>query len=92
MSSFYPSDHYDQVSVFPNPAADVVTVSLNNNSSRILKIKLYDIAGRLLIEKINPLSGPGNTVSMNIMDYSPGYYLLNVETSEHTYVENIVIE
>jgi len=82
----------DQVSVFPNPAADVVTVSLNNNSSRILKIKLYDITGRLLIEKTNPLSDPGNTVSMNIMDYSPGYYLLNVETSEHTYVENIVIK
>ncbi len=65
-----------EVSVYPNPVVDQVTVSSN---SLLGKVMLYDILGK----KINQQNGNGETTIQLSMSALPkGVYVLNIETAE----------
>ncbi|MBK7852844.1 MAG: T9SS type A sorting domain-containing protein [Bacteroidetes bacterium] len=67
------------VSVFPNPTAGDINISLNNNKTGLISVSIYSMAGNVQYKR--SFSGTDN---QNILiekfesDLSPGIYILNV--------------
>lgn len=62
---------------YPNPASDIVTVSLKNNGS-IAGIVVYDIIGKMVMSKKPTTSEASQTIDLSSI--SKGVYLLEVTT------------
>lgn len=71
-----------QVSVFPNPATDVVNVRVPNNV-QVESVSVYDLLGK----KANVSVSNGQ---VNIAELATGVYLLDVKTSVGTLTEKII--
>jgi hypothetical protein len=70
------------VSVFPNPCADELHLSIfSNASSQSLKIRIYNYAGGLIQEQ--SLTDTGNDLQyvMDVKGMTPGLYLLEISDS-----------
>jgi len=75
-----------EISVYPNPAFDYVTVSMTNTIFDA--IKLYDLSGKVLYQK----SDVTNTVQIDVSDYPAGTYLIEVIYGEKRVVKKLVVE
>ncbi len=66
--------------VYPNP----VTNNLNINSKEdILKIEVYNLLGKKLIEKVN-------SSSINLSDLKPGMYLIRIYSAKNSISKRII--
>lgn len=75
----------NQISVYPIPAADVLTVDVGN--IRTGEIQLFDVTGKLQKE-LSFISGVNR---INVGDYDSGIYVLKVKTSAGEYSQRIFI-
>lgn len=71
------------VSVYPNPATDIVTITTNNT---IKSIDVYDIQGRLLTNSLVN----DNTIILEFSQYPSGIYFIEVATEAGKYKQKIV--
>ncbi|HSC40580.1 MAG TPA: T9SS type A sorting domain-containing protein, partial [Chitinophagaceae bacterium] len=79
----------DNISVYPNPGNDHVTVTLKNNAfGGAVKVKLTDYLGRVFNA---PFSTAGNTLSMNTGGLPNGAYFLSISVNEKSYAQKLVI-
>ena len=74
------------VTVYPNPARDFVKVSTVNRQQTTVRV--YNYLG-ILIEEIEVNS---NEIEINVSDYNPGIYLINIQTENNCFIKKIVIE
>ena len=74
------------ISVYPNPAKDVVRLSTDNGQQTTVRI--YNILG-MLIEEIEINS---NETEINVSDYNPGIYFFNIQTENGNVTRKIVVE
>jgi plastocyanin len=72
--------------VFPNPARDVINVSLDNNSFNT-RISLVDMTGRTIIER----SFPGNDITLNVGNLPRGYYFIRILQNNEIIVKRIIL-
>ena len=63
---------------YPNPTSDFVTISLKNTENSISSIVVYDVVGKLIIEKKPNTSIATETV--NLSSVNPGIYFIEVTT------------
>jgi hypothetical protein len=78
------------VSIFPNPASEIIHVNLSSAGSYIPVVRLVNMMG---IELFN--SGVVNNVSelvIPVSGYSPGVYLLSVNTGDRQLTRKIIIK
>jgi hypothetical protein len=66
------SDDNSAVSLYPNPASDVVTINTNNNTLLYSRTGLYDANGRLLQQILIT----ANPQTFNIQHLTNGLYML----------------
>lgn len=71
------------LSVYPNPAKDLLNVTYDKNIERA---EIYDVYGRL----VKTFTTVGNTI--NISDLSTGVYMINFTTEDGVCVKKIVKE
>ena len=71
------------VSVYPNPVADVLNISYNGE---IRYVEVYDLVGRM----VKHISGDVNQISTNEME--TGIYVVRVATENGVHVQKIVKE
>jgi hypothetical protein len=69
------------VSVYPNPAADYINVTLSGDASVSASIRLVNLAGQVLLEK-NVTNAGGTTVALPVSSFPAGNYLIVVTGSE----------
>ena len=75
------------VSIFPNPANDIVTIATDNKS--ITGIEIYSTTGRLVAKK----DGLNTSVyQFNHLKLSSGMYVINVHFNEGTITEKLIVE
>lgn len=75
----------ENVSVFPNPASDQVTVI---SAVENLNVNLYDVSGRLILEK----EMSGKQIKLNISGLSNGMYrLVLVDKTDLIFSEDILV-
>ncbi len=72
-----------EVSVFPNPANETVTINAPYND--IEKLALYDISGKLLFETTTPLSSH----TIDVSSFANGVYFLKIND---TNTKKIIVE
>jgi len=65
-------------SVYPNPAADFLNVTINDEHQQGAKLSIFDFKGSKLLEK----SISSNTEKLNISTLKKGIYLLNCSTEK----------
>jgi len=65
-------------SLFPNPAKDIIKVSISSQSSERVQLQITDAEGRKLRNKSVSLIAGTNQVEMNVSGLADGNYLLQV--------------
>lgn len=66
--------------IYPNPATDLVEVSLNTNSTNIESIVIFDVLGKIVkkVESVN-----SNQTYINVSEISSGVYMIEVTTDNN---------
>ncbi|MCE3229732.1 MAG: C-terminal target protein [Bacteroidetes bacterium] len=78
----YISDRASSVSVYPNPANELLNVRCPGNST----LEMYDVSGKQVLNEV--VNGP-----VKLSELSPGFYIVKVksETSEEIYNGKIIV-
>ena len=79
-----------EISVYPNPANDVVNLDLGNINAENSVIELYSSVGQLVMSK-NILSVSGNQTQFETTDLDGGLYFIKVLTEGKIYTSSVVI-
>ncbi|MEP7170532.1 MAG: T9SS type A sorting domain-containing protein, partial [Bacteroidota bacterium] len=80
------------VKVYPNPAHDMLTVSIDVKESSDLLLQLNDITGRIiLLENENAKEGL-NTYQLGLKHISKGVYMLEVKSASESRKTKVVVE
>ncbi len=70
------------VSIYPNPSADIINVMINAESNELISYQLADMTGRIIKKGQWSLNSPNAKFSLNISDVNKGMYLLKLSTEE----------
>lgn len=76
------------VSLYPNPAADQVFVSLNDSSFNNFEITVINSLGQTM----QTLSANGNEAAINISNYTTGLYFVTIEVDGQTTTKKLVVK
>ncbi|MEO8516712.1 MAG: T9SS type A sorting domain-containing protein [Flavobacterium sp.] len=79
---------FSKISVFPNPATNVVNIS-NADNLDITKVEMVDINGRV-IKAVTPKTM--SNIEINISDLTSGVYFMNIKTNEGMTTKKIIKE
>ncbi len=74
-------DRENTISIFPNPAEDVINVSASNE---IKNISIFNLTGQVLYN--------GRDIKINTENFNSGVYIIRVETSNGVTTEKITIK
>ncbi len=72
-----------EISLYPNPAIDLIKIQ-NSSEAVVEKVSIYNMLGKLVLEKSNPL------ISINLKPLSEGMHLVKIETSQGTLHKTIL--
>ena len=73
---------------YPNPATDLAHVRFSNGSGRLVKLELFNYSGSL----IETRSTTNNVIELNVSEFAPGMYLLNVTSEKGVASKMLVVE
>lgn len=76
------------ISIYPNPATDIINVAALNELPAHITATLFDISGRMLLSA--QLSGGGNT-EINIAHLPKGLYLMRINANGQTPVHRKIV-
>ena len=68
----------ENVNIYPNPVTDMVNVSFTNSRNGILNIRIIDLMGRIVEDKMVNVEDGEVNVELNVEQIPPGVYLLNI--------------
>lgn len=77
----------DVVSIYPNPARDVINIEVNNDDE-ISSWQLHNIQGQLVMKS----EGSACANVINISDIDSGLYLLTINVGEKQLLKKVVLE
>jgi hypothetical protein len=78
----------DNIQVYPNPASEVVNIQLPADGSLVSRIRIYDIQGRLIIDKTFSTS----TVKIDVKPLQNGVYQMVVNGNTTSAKTLVVLE
>lgn len=83
-------DKETNLSVFPNPVSDVLTVKWNNQDlNKMTTLRVTDVSGRIILEQAN-LATFG-TQRIDVQNLNPGMYLLQMNSAEKVETKKIIV-
>jgi hypothetical protein len=80
----------ESLSVFPNPAVDLLNIRFHGASSEAVECTLHDMSGRRMLTRTFTASPESTTHQLDLTAFLPGLYLLKIETDAGTLVKKIV--
>ncbi|MBS1587738.1 MAG: T9SS type A sorting domain-containing protein [Bacteroidetes bacterium] len=83
---------YNTVSLYPNPASNVINVGYSFTTENTLKVELYDMTGKMVrtLVPAGRVSG-SNTVQTNVSDLAQGVYQVLIQNGDKISTDKIVI-
>jgi len=78
------------VTIYPNPANDVLNIDYNKNGDDVVEISIIDQFGRV-INSINGLSNGFNHNTINVSNLQSGVYFVRFTTNGFSKSERVVI-
>ncbi|MCF8245723.1 MAG: T9SS-dependent M36 family metallopeptidase [Saprospiraceae bacterium] len=79
------------MTVFPNPARDMLNISLTAESQKDVNLSLLTIDGRVMMERKANVLGNGH-FELNVSQLPAGFYLVKVATEEGVMVTKVVVD
>jgi len=80
-----------EISIYPNPAKDVVNIKVNSNQSAEVALTLYDLLGQAVLHKDLSFKSGQNNTELMLGDLSNGIYLLKMVKDDQVYTNKIII-
>lgn len=81
----------DNISIFPNPTDGLVNVYFENkNISDKISIKIYDMIGKLIFEKMD-VELINNSFSINLENLTSGIYFINIQRNNKSTSKKLII-
>lgn len=78
----------NSVSVFPNPASDIINIQINNSDNSVYSISISDLSGKTIFDEKDIQD---KLYKVNCIDLLPGYYLINL-SGDINITKGIVIQ
>ena len=78
----------DEVSVYPNPAVNKLSIDLTGHDFKPLTFRLVSISGETYFSHKGPYEGP---LHIDVSDYRAGVYLLEIVNGESAYTQKVII-
>ncbi len=75
--------------LYPNPATDIINVSIDKSVKEKVSISVYNINGTLI--KSLPTNYPNKTISISTKDFAPGIYFCEVKGNDFISREKFVV-
>ena len=75
------NDSLSSLTVYPNPVKDVLTISYQKEKTGVVRIKIFDFNGRVVLQSEAQKDNTLLDKSINVSSLKPGIYYLQV-TSE----------
>jgi hypothetical protein len=69
-----------ELSYFPNPASDFVTLTFNTEESQNIVCKIVDMSGKVVYQNNFEHNGGPFSETINVSTFAKGIYFLNLET------------
>lgn len=86
------TSQFENFSISPNPAQDILHIHITKKHQDLLKITLYDLTGEYQMElNTKNLKEGSNQVSYDISSLSKGLYLLKIERNHQYNTKKIII-
>lgn len=80
-----------RLQIYPNPARETVTISLNGATASLLKGQLCDITGRVIRSFEHLITEGRNDVQLSVIDLPENIYLLKVNLDGREQVSKIIV-
>lgn len=77
------------VSVYPNPAADVLNISLPSNG-KLTNVVIYDVLGKIVLE--DKMIANGTTSELDITHLQSGMYLIKLKADGVEYSTKLLVD
>lgn len=81
---------FSGVSVYPNPASDIININLGENTSRFEQISIYDLNGRLV--HLSNFDNNSTRQQIDVNNLSSGVYLIEVKTETNQFKTKLIVE
>lgn len=79
------------LSVFPNPAKEMLTISYAANTDQEMLLQVYDLSGKLITQnQLGQANGLQQTI-LNVSDWQNGLYLVSIASGNSVVKEKIII-
>ncbi len=67
----------NRIEIYPNPATDYLTITINHSNLKSVQFELYNIIGNK--QKLNVEEVSGDKYKLDVKDYTSGYYLIVIK-------------
>ncbi|MBX9852948.1 MAG: T9SS type A sorting domain-containing protein [Cytophagaceae bacterium] len=81
-----------EINIYPNPAHDKFSISINGLKSSSVKIAVLNSVGQALYSQSIPAGGELFEKELSAAGLAPGIYFINVITEESSYLKKLVVE
>mgnify|MGYP006282665031 CR=1 FL=1 len=75
--------------LYPNPSSEMVNIILPQSISRLNKIEIFDISGRLIDTKENIVDV--SNVQFNVSAFNTGVYLVRLNTEKGAFTKKLIV-
>lgn len=81
-----------KVSLFPNPAKDNVSVTIDLKENSNVAVAVYDLLGRA-VKTVNTNAAAGsNTIELDVRGLTTGVYMVNIKAGNASTTKKLIIE
>ncbi|MEP7171768.1 MAG: T9SS type A sorting domain-containing protein, partial [Bacteroidota bacterium] len=81
-----------QFTVYPNPAHDKLTVSIDEKEQTQLNISLRDISGRIILSENHDVVAGSNVYELELKNMAKGVYMLEIQSPVESLKKKLVVE
>ncbi len=85
------NEHHLDVSLFPNPADDMITISIANPIDKV-RIEIYNLLGECMLSQNAEGNGESLKIQVGIADLPPGSYLMNLMSDKANCVKSFIVK
>jgi hypothetical protein len=79
------------ISIYPNPGIDMVSLNFSGFSD-VAIVRIIEVSGRTVSEFMMGKSSAMGTIQINVSDYSPGVYIVEVSDGSNIHTERLIVQ